>query len=300
MQFEREKGGFLMSEKQEEELSEERAEEQTADSEKGGGGNESQDDLPSKIEEMEKEIAEWKDKYLRAHADFENTKKRLEKDKSTAVSYANESFAMDILAVLDSFEQALASIEGADEANASEVLEKMEVTMSDFRQAIKEIEPSALREIYLEVPEVSWDEVGGLEEVKDTLRRMVNAGIWVEVTTLIIPGENDSDSDLTEMAEFIANDLGQHVPWHLSAFFPNYKMMDHEATKLETLERAKKIGQEAGLEYIYLGNVPVHGDTYCPDCNTLLIDRTGYTVTTNMLKEGHCPNCNREIEGIWK
>ena len=153
----------------------------------------------------------------------------------------------------------------------------------------------------------SWDDAyykkvlkGGLEEVKDTLRRMVKAGIWVEVTTLIIPGENDSDEDLREMAEFIANDLGQHVPWHLSAFFPNYKMMDHEATKLETLERAKRIGQEAGLEYIYLGNVPVHGDTYCPDCNTLLIDRTGYTVTTNMLKEGHCPKCNREIEGIWK
>jgi len=73
-----------------------------------------------------------------------------------------------------------------------------------------------------------------------------------------------------------------------------------EATKLETLKRAKKIGQEAGLEYIYLGNVPVLGDTYFPDCNTLLIDRTGYTVTSNLLKEGHCPNCNREVEGIWK
>jgi len=151
MQFEREKGGFLMSEKQEEELSEERAEEQTADSEKGGGGNESQDDLPSKIEEMEKEIAEWKDKYLRAHADFENTKKRLEKDKSTAVSYANESFAMDILAVLDSFEQALASIEGADEANASEVLEKMkEGVYLTYEQLKKVLEKNYIKEISCE------------------------------------------------------------------------------------------------------------------------------------------------------
>jgi pyruvate formate lyase activating enzyme len=153
----------------------------------------------------------------------------------------------------------------------------------------------------------SWDDAyykkvlkGGLEEVKDTLRRMVAVGIWVEVTTLIIEGDNDSDSDLREMAEFIANDLGKHVPWHLSAFHPDYKMLDNHATKLETLERAKTIGQKAGLEYIYLGNVPVHGDTYCPECNELLIDRTGYTVTINNLIEGHCPKCNRAIEGIWK
>lgn len=152
----------------------------------------------------------------------------------------------------------------------------------------------------------SWDDdyykkvlKGGLEAVKDTLRKMLAAGIWVEVTTLLIEGENDSDKDLTEMAEFIANDLGKHVPWHLSAFHPDYKMLDHERTKLETLQRAKKIGQKAGLHYIYLGNVPVHGDTYCPDCDTLLIDRTGYTVTVNNLKEGHCPKCNKAIEGVW-
>jgi pyruvate formate lyase activating enzyme len=77
-------------------------------------------------------------------------------------------------------------------------------------------------------------------------------------------------------------------------------MLDNHATKLETLERAKTIGQKAGLEYIYLGNVPVHGDTYCPECNELLINRTGYTVTINNLIEGHCPKCNRAIEGIWK
>jgi pyruvate formate lyase activating enzyme len=153
----------------------------------------------------------------------------------------------------------------------------------------------------------SWDDAyykkvlkGGLEVVKDTLRRMVAVGIWIEVTTLIIEGDNDSDSDLREMAEFIANDLGKHVPWHLSAFHPDYKMLDNHATKLETLERAKTIGQKAGLEYIYLGNVPVHGDTYCPECHELLIDRTGYTVTINNLIEGHCPKCNRAIEGIWK
>ena len=152
----------------------------------------------------------------------------------------------------------------------------------------------------------SWDEdyykkqlKGGLEEVKDTLRKMVRAGIWVEVTTLIIPGENDSDDDLKEMAAFIANDLGKDVPWHLSAFFPNYKMMDHEATKVETLQRAKAIGEVAGLSYIYLGNVPVNGNTCCPECQTELIDRTGYRVQQNSLKEGNCPNCSKKIPGIW-
>ncbi len=153
----------------------------------------------------------------------------------------------------------------------------------------------------------SWDDAyykkslkGGLEEVKDTLRRMVAAGIWVEVTTLLIEGENDSDKDLTEMAEFIARDLGIHVPWHLSAFSPNYKMLDHDATGVETLNRAREIGRKAGLSYIYLGNVAVNGDTHCPECDTLLIDRRGYRVTDNGLKEGHCPHCNKAIEGVWK
>ena len=153
----------------------------------------------------------------------------------------------------------------------------------------------------------SWDDAyykkslkGGLEEVKDTLRKMVAAGIWVEVTTLLIEGENDSDKDLTEMAEFIANDLGKEVPWHLSAFSPNYKMLHHDATGVETLKRAREIGKKAGLSYIYLGNVAVNGDTHCPECDALLIDRRGYRVTGNGLKEGHCPHCNKAIEGLWK
>jgi len=152
----------------------------------------------------------------------------------------------------------------------------------------------------------SWDDVyykkslkGGLEEVKDTLRRMVAVGIWVEVTTLLIEGENDSNKDLVEMAEFIANDLGKHVPWHLSAFSPNYKMLDHDSTKIETLTRAREIGRKAGLEYIYLGNVLVNGDTHCPECDELLVNRTGYRTTVNNFKEGHCPKCDKAIEGIW-
>jgi len=153
----------------------------------------------------------------------------------------------------------------------------------------------------------SWDDAyykkvlkGGLEAVKETLRGMIKEGIWVEVTTLLIEGENDSNEDLEAMASFIANDLGVHVPWHLSAFHPDYKMQDHEYTKLQTLQRANDIAKKAGLFYVYMGNVPVHGDTYCPDCGTLLIDRTGYTITKNSLVEGNCPKCQRVIEGVWK
>lgn len=153
----------------------------------------------------------------------------------------------------------------------------------------------------------SWDKEyykkalkGGLEAVKDTLRMMVSEGIWVEVTTLLIKGQNDSDKDLEEMAAFIADDLGKYVPWHLSAFHPDYKMKDHEYTGIETLERASAIGKKAGLYYVYMGNVPVQGDTYCPNCGELLIDRTGYSVTINRLEDGHCPKCNRKIEGVWK
>ena len=152
----------------------------------------------------------------------------------------------------------------------------------------------------------SWDDgyykkvlKGGLDAVKDTLVRMVKAGIWVEVTTLLIEGDNDNEVALTQMASFIAQELGVDVPWHLSAFYPNYKMSEHHATGIETLKRAEKIGKKAGLKHIYLGNVPVAANTYCPECDTLLIDRTGYSVTTNRLKEDRCPHCSKMVAGVW-
>ncbi len=153
----------------------------------------------------------------------------------------------------------------------------------------------------------SWDDKyykkilkGGLEEVKDTLKLMVKSRIWIEVTTLLIEGDNDSYKDLEEMADFIANELGRYVPWHLSAFHPDYKVLDKPPTSIQTLQKAYKIAKEAGLYYVYLGNVPVKADTYCPNCQTLLIDRSGYNVVTNNLIDGQCPKCKREIEGVWK
>ena len=153
----------------------------------------------------------------------------------------------------------------------------------------------------------SWDSryykkvlKGGLEEVKATLKQMVECGIWVEVTTLLIEGHNDSEEQIRAMARFIAKELGTHVPWHLSAFYPNYKMQEHHATKLATLLKAKAIGEEESLAYIYLGNVGVEGTTQCPHCQTILIERQGYTQIENHLKEDACPVCSNIIAGVWR
>lgn len=153
----------------------------------------------------------------------------------------------------------------------------------------------------------SWDKEyykkilkGGLEEVKDTLRLMVKAGIWVEVTTLIIEGKNDSDETLNEMAEFIAKDLGIDVPWHLSAFHPDYKMLDTKRTGIDTLNRAKEIGKKHGLKYVYLGNVVGDSSTYCPKCDEHLIDRSGYLTSNIKITDSKCPKCGELIKGVWR
>ncbi len=141
---------------------------------------------------------------------------------------------------------------------------------------------------------------GGLDSVKETLKMMVGEGIWIEITTLLIEGENDNDKDLREMALFIADALGRDVPWHLSAFHPDYKMKNHKNTTLSTLRKAYDIAKEVGLHYVYLGNVTTDIDTLCPDCGELLIERKSFSMVANRLINGYCPKCNRKIEGIWK
>ena len=141
---------------------------------------------------------------------------------------------------------------------------------------------------------------GSLDGVLDTLKRLKRGGFWVEVTTLIVPGDNDSDEELSQIAEFIAKEMDIYTPWHISAFHPDYKVNDKLPTPLETLQRAEQIGKEKGLKYIYMGNIPTDGITYCPACGLELIKRRGFMVVKNILNDGKCPACNREIEGIWK
>ncbi|MDW7773911.1 MAG: AmmeMemoRadiSam system radical SAM enzyme [Desulfobulbaceae bacterium] len=140
---------------------------------------------------------------------------------------------------------------------------------------------------------------GRLKPVLETIRRMKELNIWVEVTTLLIPGENDSPGDLQGIAAFIA-DLDADIPWHISAFHPTYRFMDRPATGIESLKQAREIGREAGLRYIYLGNVPVENHTFCPRCGEALIERKGRMVERAGLRKGRCAACGGHIPGVWK
>lgn len=139
-----------------------------------------------------------------------------------------------------------------------------------------------------------------LEPVKNTLRQMKALDILVEVTTLIIPGLNDDNAELTELANFIANALGPETPWHISRFHPTYRLTDRPPTPVITLEKAYEIGRKAGLHYIYMGNVPGQGgeSTYCHQCHALLVERSGFCVSRNLIKAGVCPQCHTPVHGI--
>lgn len=139
-----------------------------------------------------------------------------------------------------------------------------------------------------------------LGPVLDNIRRYHELGIWIEVTTLIIPGHNDSVEELRGIAEFLVS-VDPNIPWHVTQFYPSYRLLDRECTPVRTLRRAREIGLEAGIRYVYEGNVPGEGgeNTYCHRCRTLLIARYGFTLLENRLRDGHCPNCNVEVPGVW-
>ena len=141
-----------------------------------------------------------------------------------------------------------------------------------------------------------------LEGVLENLKKFAASDIWVEVTTLVIPGVNDSAEELKAMAEFIYNEMGSEVPWHLSAFHPDYKMMDTPPTSLAKLLEAKEIAKHTGLKYVYLGNVRYDSSTYCPHCGELLIKREIYDthILALDLQSGKCKKCGETIEGVWK
>lgn len=140
---------------------------------------------------------------------------------------------------------------------------------------------------------------GRLEGVLQSLRVMKALGIWVEITTLIIPGLNDSEEELRGMVQFIAG-LGKEIPWHISRFHPMYKMLDRSPTSIQTLNRARKIGLEGGLRYVYTGNVPGDEgeDTYCHQCGKPLIERWGFQVRKYQVVENRCYNCGTALDGV--
>ncbi|MCE5277076.1 MAG: AmmeMemoRadiSam system radical SAM enzyme [Planctomycetaceae bacterium] len=140
-----------------------------------------------------------------------------------------------------------------------------------------------------------------LAPVLEGLEALVGAGIWVEVTTLVVPGMNDSAEELADIAAYISGKLGPHVPWHVSRFHGDFQMTTTAATPVETLETAMKIGHDAGLKYVYCGNVPGHRgeDTHCPSCRKVVIERAGFAVRSITLADGTCGHCGQAIEGVW-
>jgi len=145
---------------------------------------------------------------------------------------------------------------------------------------------------------------GVLRVVMETIVRLKEMGFWLEIVTLVIPGFNDSEEELKRMAKFLVS-VSPEIPWHVTAFHKDYRMQDPEHTSSKLLQRSAEIGKEAGLQFVYAGNLPGKvgrfENTYCPHCQTLLIERTGYTILKDLLtpQEGHCPNCQKEIPGVW-
>jgi len=152
--------------------------------------------------------------------------------------------------------------------------------------------------------EKNYRQLGGvLKNVLDTIQQAHDLGLWVEVVTLVIPGFNDSNEELFEAARFLRS-VSADLPWHVTAFHPDYKMTDHDYTPPQTLIRAAEIGREAGLNYVYAGNLPGRVEDYestrCPQCNKLLVRRQGYVVTAyHITEQGNCSYCGAPIAGLW-
>jgi pyruvate formate lyase activating enzyme len=149
--------------------------------------------------------------------------------------------------------------------------------------------------------ESSYKKICGssLEPVLDSIRLMHDLGIWVEVTTLVVPGENDSKEELGDIATFISG-VDKNIPWHISSFHPDYKFSDHTPTPEDTLKVALEIGKECGLNYIYAGNVSGFGsDTYCHNCHKPVIKREVFSILENNIRQGRCANCQAPIPGVF-
>jgi pyruvate formate lyase activating enzyme len=140
-----------------------------------------------------------------------------------------------------------------------------------------------------------------LQPVLDTISYIAReTDIWMEITTLLVPGENDSEEELKHLTDFIVTNAGVDIPWHVSRFHPQYKHTDSLATPIASMERAFEIGKQAGLRYVYLGNVPgVRAEsTFCHNCGAILVERFGYTIKANRIENRSCPDCGTKVAGF--
>ncbi|MFL7867206.1 MAG: AmmeMemoRadiSam system radical SAM enzyme [Anaerolineales bacterium] len=176
--------------------------------------------------------------------------------------------------------------------NTPEVMEYLRPYISAYKVDLKCMQDKNYRKLG-----------GVLQNTLDGIQRAHDLGLWVEVVTLVVPGFNDSNEELWDAASFLAG-ISNDIPWHVTAFHKDYKMTDPDNTPIQTLLRASEIGREAGLRYVYAGNIPGRVDeyesTFCPNCNHLVVRRTGYTITEYRLTEdGKCPSCGAEVAGLW-
>lgn len=142
---------------------------------------------------------------------------------------------------------------------------------------------------------------GHLRPVLDTLVLLRAENMWTEIVYLVIPGQNDDEKELRDLSKWIINELGPDVPIHFTRFHPQYRLTNLPPTPIRVLKKARQIALDAGIHFVYTGNVP--GDpgenTYCPSCNTMLIRRIGFSIVDNKIKNGACPKCGTEIPGVW-
>jgi pyruvate formate lyase activating enzyme len=150
----------------------------------------------------------------------------------------------------------------------------------------------------------NYRKLGGLlNNVLDTIQRLYSMGFWLEIVTLLIPGFNDSPEELRDIARFLLK-ISPDIPWHVTAFHQDYRMTDPDNTPVSTLLRAAEIGKSEGLHFVYAGNLPSRvgnwENTYCPGCNTLLVERSGYRIRkVTVTSEGTCPTCSVRVPGVW-
>jgi len=177
------------------------------------------------------------------------------------------------------------------------------------------INPEPLRELlkYMDAVNVDlkgfsqefYQEMGLLADLKpvlETLKVIKKAGVWLEITNLIIPGANDNPQEIRKMCEWIKKNLGDETPVHFARFYPAFKLKNLPPTPVKTLENARKIALRAGLKYVYIGNISGHSaeNTYCPKCGKLLVRRIGYKILQNNIKDNKCKFCGRKIAGLWE
>lgn len=150
----------------------------------------------------------------------------------------------------------------------------------------------------------NYRRLGGVRKhVLDSIQRAYELGMWVEVVTLVVPGFNDSNEELWDAARFLVG-ISPDIPWHVTAFHKDYKLTEPDNTPVKTLLRASEIGREAGLRYVYAGNIPgsvgEYESTFCPNCNKKVVGRRGFTITAyHLTAEGNCPHCETKITGLW-